>query len=146
MINLTPSSIPDDKTLRDILSNAKTIAVVGHSDKPFRTSYQIAQFLRSVGYRVYPVNPAVVEIDGQSSYPTLKDLPEAIDLVNVFRRSEYLNEVVEEAILTNAKTIWAQLGVRDRQAAQNAIDAGLNIVMDTCIKVEYLRLKINSSS
>jgi uncharacterized protein len=146
MINLTPSLIPDDKTLRDILSNAKTIAVVGHSDKPSRTSYQIAQFLHSVGYRVYPVNPAVVEIDGQPSYPTLKDLPEAIDIVNVFRRSEYLNEVVEEAILTNAKTIWAQLGVRDRQAAQNAIDAGLNIVMDTCIKVEYLRLKINSSS
>jgi predicted CoA-binding protein len=127
MTNFSPGSISDDKMLRDILSNAKTIAVVGHSDKPSRTSYQIAQFLRSVGDRVYPVNPAVVEIDGQPSYPTLKDVPEAIDIVNVFRRSEYLNEVVEDAIATHAKTIWAQLGVSDRQAAQNAIAAGLNI-------------------
>jgi uncharacterized protein len=145
MTEISSSSMPNDKALRDILSNAKTIAVVGHSDKPSRTSYQIAQFLRAVGYRVYPVNPAVLEIDGQPSYATLKDIPEAIDIVNVFRRSEYLNEVVEEAIATNAKTIWAQLGVSDRQAAQNAIAAGLNIVMDTCIKIEYLRLKIGAN-
>ncbi|MCU0536738.1 MAG: CoA-binding protein [Hydrococcus sp. Prado102] len=138
--------IPDDKTLRDILSNSKTIALVGHSDKPSRTSYQIAQFLRSVGYRVYPVNPAVVEIDGQPSYPTLKDVPEAIDIVNVFRRSQYLDEIVREAIAIDAKTIWAQLGVSDPQAAQNAIDLGLNIIMDACIKVEYLRLKIDANS
>jgi predicted CoA-binding protein len=141
MIDFQLSFNPDDSTIRNILSNAKVIAVVGHSDKPFRTSYQIAQFLRSVGYQVYPVNPAVREIDGQPSYPTLKDLPEPVDIVNVFRRSEHLKEIVEEAIAIGAKTVWAQLGVSDHLAAQKAIDAGLNIVMDACIKVEYLRLK-----
>lgn len=131
----------DDNRLRNILSKAKAIAVVGHSDKPHRTSYQIAQFLRSVGYQVYPVNPAVQSIDGQLCYAMLKDVPESIDIVNVFRRSEYLIEVVEDAIAIGAKTVWAQLGVSDSIAAQKAIEAGVNIVMDACIKVEYLRLK-----
>ncbi|AFY78474.1 putative CoA-binding protein [Pleurocapsa sp. PCC 7327] len=132
----------DDNTIRDILTNAKVIAVVGHSDKPHRTSYQIAQFLRSVGYRVYPVNPAVAEIEGQPSYPTLKEIPESVDIVNVFRRSEHLSEIVDEAIAIGAKTVWAQLGVSDAAAARKAIGAGLNIIMDACIKVEYLRLKM----
>ncbi|RUR84612.1 CoA-binding protein [Chlorogloeopsis fritschii PCC 9212] len=132
----------NDNVMRDVLARAKVIAVVGHSDKPERTSYQIAQFLRSVGYTVYPVNPTVKEIDGQLSYSSLQEIPEAVDIVNIFRRSEYLGEIVDEAIAINAKTVWAQLGISNQQAAQKALDAGLNIVMDACIKVEYLRLGI----
>ncbi|RAM47958.1 MAG: CoA-binding protein [Hapalosiphonaceae cyanobacterium JJU2] len=130
----------NNSAMRDVLASAKVIAVVGHSDKPERTSYQIAQFLRSVGYTVYPVNPTVKEIDGQPSYSSLQEIPGSVDIVNVFRRSEYLSEIVDEAIAINAKTVWAQLGVANQQAAQKALDAGLNVVMDACIKVEYLRL------
>lgn len=130
----------DDRTLQQILTDAKHIAVVGHSNKPDRDSYQIAQFLRSAGYVVYPVNPMVQEIDGQPCYASLKDIPEPIDIVDVFRRSEYLMEVVEEAIKVHTKTVWAQLGVEDANAAQKAKDAGLNMVMNACIKIEYLRL------
>lgn len=133
----------DDKAMRDVLINAKVIAVVGHSDKPERTSYRIAQFLRGVGYKVYPVNPVVSEIDGQPCYSSLKDVPEPVDIVNVFRRSEYLSAIVDEAIAVNAKTVWAQLGVSDELSAQKALDAGLNIVMDACIKVEYRRLRVS---
>ncbi|MUG91788.1 CoA-binding protein [Scytonema sp. UIC 10036] len=135
-----PFNKPNDSAIRDVLTSAKVIAVVGHSDKPNRTSYQIAQFLRKVGYIVYPVNPQVQEIDGQPSYPSLKEVPSHIDIVNVFRRSEYLSEIVTEAIAINANTIWAQLGISDEAAAQKALDAGMNVVMDACIKVEYLRL------
>jgi predicted CoA-binding protein len=133
----------DDNAMRDVLINAKVIAVVGHSDKPERTSYRIAQFLRGVGYKVYPVNPVVSEIDGQPCYSSLKDVPEPVDIVNVFRRSEYLSAIVDEAIAVNAKTVWAQLGVSDELSAQKALDAGLNIVMDACIKVEYRRLRVS---
>jgi len=136
MVNLNIN----DPLKRDILKNSHIIAMVGHSDKPDRTSYQIAQFLREVGYKVYPVNPIVKEIDGHASYPTLKDIPEPVDIVNVFRRSEYLPEIVEAAIAIQAKTIWTQLGVRDWQSANKVLDAGLNLAMDVCIKVEYLRL------
>jgi predicted CoA-binding protein len=130
----------DDDAMRAMLANARVIAVVGHSDKPDRTSYQIAQFLRQVGYTVYPVNPSIQTIDGQPSYPSLRQVPEPVDIVNVFRRSEYLVAVVAEAIAIQAKTIWAQLGVVDAIAAQRAIAAGCNIIMDACIKVEYQRL------
>jgi hypothetical protein len=120
----------DDKAMRDVLISAKVIAVVGHSDKPDRTSYRIAQFLRGVGYKVYPVNPVVSEIDGQPCYSSLKDVPQPVDIVNVFRRSEYLSAIVDEAIAVNAKTVWAQLGVSDELSAQKALDAGLKIVME----------------
>lgn len=132
----------NDNAIRDVLTRAKVIAIVGHSDKPERTSYQIAQFLKGEGYTIYPVNPTVKEIDGQLSYPLLKEIPEAVDIVNVFRRSENLNEIIDEAIAINTKTIWTQLGISHQQAAQKALDAGLNVVMDACIKVEYLRLGV----
>ncbi|ARV63185.1 CoA-binding protein [Nostocales cyanobacterium HT-58-2] len=134
--------IADDSVMRDVLTCAQVIAVVGHSDKPDRTSYQIAQFLRRAGYTVYPVNPLVKEIDQKPSYSSLRDVPEPIDIVNVFRRSQYLSEIVDEAIATHAKTIWAQLGISDELSAQKAIAAGLNVVMNACIKIEYLRLGI----
>jgi hypothetical protein len=138
-----PNLKEDDNALREVLSQAKTIAVVGHSNKRNRTSYQIAQFLRQVGYTIYPVNPLVKEIDGQPSYISLKELPETIDIVNVFRRSEYLSEIVDEAISIRAKTIWVQLGIWNEAAAQKALDARLNVVMDACIKIEYQRLRVS---
>lgn len=138
-----PNLKGDDNAMRDVLIHAKVIAVVGHSDKPERTSYRIAQFLREAGYKVYPVNPMVSQIEGQPSYASLRDVPEPIDIVNVFRRSEYLPEIVEDAIAVNAKTVWAQLGVYDQSSAQKALNAGLNLVMDSCIKIEYLRLKVH---
>ena len=137
-----PNLKEDDNALRQVLTQAKTIAVVGHSDKRDRTSYQIAQFLRTVGYTVYPVNPLVSEIDGQPCYPALRKITQPVDIVNIFRRSEYLPEIIQEAIAINAKTVWAQLGVSDSSSAQKALDAQLNVVMDACIKIEYLRLKV----
>jgi predicted CoA-binding protein len=147
-VQTMPNLKENDEARRDVLANARVIAVVGHSDKPERTSYRIAQFLREVGYTIYPVNPmvseidVVSEIDGQPSYASLKDVPEPVDIVNVFRRSEYLPEIVEEAIAIQANTLWTQLGVSDETSAQKALNAGLNVVMDACIKVEYLRLKV----
>jgi predicted CoA-binding protein len=126
--------------IRDLLTSVRTIAVVGHSDKPHRTSYQIAEYLRRVGYTVYPVNPTLAKIDGQRCYARLAEIPDKIDIVNVFRRSEYLEEIVEAAISVGAKVVWAQLGVYDVAAARRAEAAGLTIIMDSCIKVEHSRL------
>ncbi|MEH2288624.1 CoA-binding protein [Nostoc sp.] len=140
-----PNLKEDDNALRQVLTQAKTIAVVGHSDKRDRTSYQIAQFLRQKGYIVYAVNPLIKKIDGQPSYPALSELPEPVDIVNVFRRSEYLPEIINEAISINAKTVWTQLDIWHQPSAQKAIDAGLNVVMDACIKIEYLRLRVGST-
>ena len=134
--------VSTDADLRDMLANSKVVAVVGHSDKPYRTSYQIAQYLRNAGYKVYPVNPLISEIDGEKSYASLADVPEAIDIVDVFRRSEYLDGVVEEAVRAGAKAVWAQLGVTDFQAGKRAEDAELPIVMDRCIKIDHRRLNI----
>ena len=130
----------NDSQMRELLTNAHIIAVVGYSDKPHRTSYQIAQFLKRAGYKIYPVNPAVETIDGARSYASLAEVPEPIDIVNVFRRSEYLPGVVDDAIAVNAKAVWAQLGVYDEAAGRKAETAGLVTVMNACIKVEYNRL------
>ncbi|MDZ7962305.1 MAG: CoA-binding protein [Aulosira sp. DedQUE10] len=121
------------------------MAVVGHSDKPNRISYQIAQFLRRAGYTVYPVNPLVKEIDGKPCYPSLKAIPDNVDIVNIFRRSEYLPEIIEEAVAINAQTVWAQQGIWDQASAQTALNAGLNVIMDACIKIEYLRLGVDAA-
>lgn len=131
---------PNNEDMRELLKDANVIAVVGHSDKPYRTSYQIAQYLRKVGYKVYPVNPVVQTIDGEKSYASLADIPEEIDIVDVFRRSEHLQGVVDDAVAVGAKAVWSQLGVVDQQAAKTAEDAGLDMVMDLCIKVEHARL------
>src|SRR3972149_7861620 len=106
--------------LRELLLKARVIAVVGYSNKPYRTSYRIGQYLRDAGYKVYPVNPTISEIDGQTCYPNLAAVPEPIDIVDVFRRSEYLAEIVDEAIAVGAKAIWTQLGVVDKDAARHA--------------------------
>ncbi|MBX3047424.1 MAG: CoA-binding protein [Anaerolineales bacterium] len=126
--------------LRALLQNARTIAVVGHSDKPYRTSYRIASYLREAGYEVYAVNPAITEVDGQPVYPDLASVPVPIDIVDVFRRSEHLQGVVEDAIKAGAKAVWAQVGVEDAQAAATAEAAGLPMVMDRCIMVDHRSL------
>ena len=128
----------DGAAQADLLRKARVIAVVGHSDDPTRTSYRIAHFMREVGYKVYPVNPTVELIDDERSYAALADVPEPIDIVNVFRRSEHLSGVVAEAAAVGAKAVWAQLGVHDAEALQAALAAGMDIVTNTCIKVSYL--------
>ncbi len=124
-----------------LLSQSRTIAVVGHSPKPERVSYQIAQYLRQAGYEVYPVNPGHDSIDGRPCYRSLAAVPVAIDLVNVFRRSEFLPGIVEEAIAIQAKAVWAQSGISSETAGAIAKAANLPLVMDRCIKVEHLRLQ-----
>ncbi len=130
----------NDDGIRELLRNARVIAVYGHSDRPSRTSYQIAQFLKRAGYKIYAVNPTIESVVGEKSYPSLADVPEPIDIVDVFRRSEYLPGVVDDANAAGAKSVWAQLGVSHPEAAAKADAAGLDLVMDRCIKVEYARL------
>jgi predicted CoA-binding protein len=132
----------NDAALSKVLREAKVIAVVGHSDNPGRTSYQIAGFLRRAGYKVYPVNPTLQSIDGEQSYPSVAAVPEKVDIVDVFRRSEYVAGVVEDAIAAGAKAVWTQLDLIDEAARQRALDAGLAVAMDRCIKVEFMRLGI----
>lgn len=129
-----------DTQMRELLTRSKVIAVVGHSDNPGRTSYQIAQYLKRVGYKVYPVNPTVSEIDGEKCYPDLASVPEPIDIVNVFRRSEHLADIFDEAVEVGAKSVWAQLGVVDILLEAKAEDIDYPLVMDTCIKVVHARL------
>ena len=137
-----PDLNTDDKAMHTLLTQARTIAVVGHSDRPDRTSYQIAMYLRRVGYRVYAVNPQISEVNGEVAYASLADLPESVDIVNVFRRSEHLDGVVEEAIASGARGLWTQLNVVDEAAIAKALQAGLHIAHDRCIKVEHIRLNI----
>lgn len=128
---------PDRAAQREILRTARVIAVVGFSSDPSRASYQIGHFLRHAGYTVYPVNPTITDIDGMKVYPSLKDVPEPIDIVDVFRRPEYLVGVVEDAIAVKAKTVWAQLGISDEAAARLAHSAGITLVMNNCIMVTH---------
>ena len=132
----------NEKTLiKSILDQTKNIAVVGHSANPQRSSYEIAQYLRNAGFKIFPVNPSVETIDGNKSYNNLKEIPEKIDVVQVFRRSEYLPEIVKEAIEVNAGAVWGQFGVENAEAEKIAKESGLPIVMDRCLKVEYNRNK-----
>ncbi len=136
-------SLPDS-ALRDLLTNSRSIAVVGHSDKPYRDSYRIGQYLRESGYRVYAVNPTLTAVEGEPAYPDLQSLPEPIDIMNVFRRPVFLPGVVEEAIAIRAKAVWTQLGVVHPQAEAQARAAGLIVVSNRCILVERERLGITT--
>ncbi|WP_068616708.1 CoA-binding protein [Paenibacillus tuaregi] len=128
---------PSRQEIKQILESAGNIAIVGLSDKTDRTSYMIGQALQLRGYRIIPVNPTVTEdILGEKTYASLKDIPEPVDIVNVFRRSEYTPEVAKEAVEIGAKVLWLQLGVYNEEAYQMASDHGLTVIMDRCIKVE----------
>ena len=131
---------PSDQQIKDLLQNAHTIAVVGLSSSRLRASYGVSQYMQSAGYRIIPVNPNEQEVLGEKSYARLEDVPEKIDVVDVFRRSEFVPEIVDAAIRVGAHAIWMQDGVVDEVAAQRARDAGLLVVMDDCILREHRRL------
>lgn len=126
--------------IAELLRSAKTIAVVGLSDRRMRPSYGVSQYMQSVGYRIIPVNPNISEVLGEKAYARLEDVPEHIDIVDVFRRSEYVPEIVESAIRVGAGAIWMQEGVVHEQAAKRASEAGLTVVMDRCILKEHRKL------
>ncbi len=131
---------PSDAQIRQIMETASTIAIVGLSDRPDRDSYQVAEYLQAHGYRVIPVNPTVDAVLGEQSYARVADIPEMIDIVDVFRRPDSAVEVVADAIEAGARVVWMQLGVVNQEAARMAEAAGLQVVMDRCIKIEHRRL------
>ena len=128
---------PSDAQLREILNTSKTIAVVGCSPKPERSSYQMTDFLIQQGYYVYPVHPKATNILGQTVYPSLADIPEPIDIVNVFRKSEYTPGIAQQAANIQAKTLWLQQGIQHSEAYQIAQQHGIFCVMDLCIAVMH---------
>jgi predicted CoA-binding protein len=128
------------KQLSEILHNSHTIAVVGLSGKRFRPSYGVAEYMQRAGYRIIPVNPREPQVLGETSYPDLDSVPESVDIVDIFRRAEFVPEIVEAAIRKGAKAIWMQEGVIHEDAARRATDAGLTVVMDRCILKDHRRL------
>ncbi len=132
----------DDAYIRQILADVKRIAIVGASANEVRPSFFVTKYLIAKGYEVFPVNPGVAgkEIAGRMTYATLADVPPPIDMVDVFRSSEYAPAIVDEAIRVGAKVVWMQLGVRHDEAAAKAEAAGLRVVMNRCPKIEYGRL------
>jgi uncharacterized protein len=126
----------NEASITQLLESAKTIAVVGLSSKPHRASFGVAQYLQSCGYRVIPVNPNETEVLGEKCYTRLEYVPEKIDIVDIFRRSELVPEVVDAAIRIGARAVWMQMGVADESSAERARRAGLFVVMDQCIAQE----------
>lgn len=129
-----------EANIEKILREARTIAVVGLSPRPERPSYGVASYLQQQGYRIVPVNPTVDQVLGERSYPDLKSVPERIDVVDIFRRSEEVPPIVEDAIQVGARVIWMQEGVINEAAAARAREAGLAVVMDRCMLKEHQRL------
>jgi uncharacterized protein len=137
-----PTAAPAEPSAGDrlrLLGNARSIALVGVSANPLRSSNFVATYLVRTPYRVYPVNPNYDEVLGLASYPSLADLPEVPDIVDVFRKEDELPGVVEEAIAVGAPAVWFQLGLRHEEAAARARDAGLQVVQDRCLKIEHAR-------
>lgn len=131
---------PPDETIKAVLATPQTVAVVGCSPNPERDSHRIARLLQARGHRVVPVNPGHREILGETCYVSLRDIPAPVDMVDIFRRSEQVAPIVDEAIEVGAKIVWMQLGVIDERAAIKAQNAGLTVVMDRCPAIEYRRL------
>ena len=131
---------PPDSVIRDILAHPRRIAVVGCSPDARRDSHRIAGLLMTKGHSVVPINPGVREILGQSCFASLRDVPGAIDVVDIFRRADQAGPIVDEAIAVGVQTVWMQLGVIDAAAAARAQAAGLTVIMDRCPAIEYARL------
>ncbi|HEY6770750.1 MAG TPA: CoA-binding protein [Candidatus Sulfotelmatobacter sp.] len=131
--------MPLDRTdpIAELLKKSKTIAVVGLSDNPFRPSHGVSAYMKSRGYRIIPVNPHIEACLGEKAYPTLLDVPEQIDIVNIFRRSEFVEPIVDQAIQLRVPAVWMQQDVSHEKAAEKARQAGLFVVMDRCILVEH---------
>lgn len=130
-------TIESDDELKEIFNTCKTIAVVGCSPWPERAGHFVPRFLQKLGYRIIPVNPEHQELLGERCYPSLRDIPEPVDMVECFRRSTEIMPIVEDAIAVGAKVIWMQLGVINEAAAARAEAAGLKVVMDRCPKIDY---------
>ena len=126
--------------ISEILATARTIAVVGLSGKRYRPSHGVSEYMKQAGYRIIPVNPRESEVLGERAYPDLDSVPGGIDIVDIFRRSEFVPEIVEAAIRKGAKVIWMQEGVVHEEAARRAEAAGLTVVMDRCILKDHRRL------
>lgn len=131
---------PNADERRTLLQKIRTIAVLGLSPKPERPSYRVASQLQSFGYRVIPVRPGVDTLLGERTYANIIDIAEPIDLVSVFRRSEYLPQIVDECLARGVPALWAQLGIANTEAALRARDGGMTVVMDRCIAVDYQEL------
>ena len=131
-----------DEDIRGILRGVETIAVVGLSPDPFRPSYGVAGYLQRAGYRIVPVNPNYSEVLGEESYPSLSAIPFSVDIADIFRRADALPEVVEDAVGASVNRMWFQIGVVNDPAIRRALDAGIQVVVDRCLKVEHARLDL----
>ena len=129
----------EEASITELLASAKTIAVIGLSAKSYRASFGVSEGLQSSGYRIFPVNPNESEVLGEKCYARLEDIPEKIDIVDIFRRSEFVPAIVDAAIRVGARAIWMQEGVEDEQSAERARRAGLFVVMDRCIAKELYK-------
>ncbi len=134
------NTFAEEEDIRKILDTCHTIAVVGLSSKSFRPSHGVSAYMQRHGYRIVPVNPEETEVLGEKAYASLEDVTEKIDLVDIFRRSEFVAPIVDSAIRLGAKAVWLQEGVEDVQAAEKARAAGLLVVMDRCILKEHRRI------
>ena len=134
----------NDDEIAELLTNARTIAMVGASDRPDRPSYGVMKFLQDHGYRVIPVNPQITgeHVHGEFVWRELAQIGEPIDIVDIFRRPEAAGEAVDQAIFAGAKAVWMQLGIVNEEAGRRAEEAGLQVVMDRCIKIEVMRHRI----
>ncbi|ALC51897.1 CoA-binding protein [Bacillus sp. S70] len=132
---------PTRTEIGEVLKRSKTIAVVGLSDKPERTSYMVSKAMQDAGYRIIPVNPTVDEVLGEKAVSSLKDIKEHVDIVNVFRRSEFLIDVAKEFVEIDADVFWAQLGVQDEDTYKLLKEKDYTVIMDRCIKVEHAMTK-----
>ncbi|MDI6767334.1 MAG: CoA-binding protein [Bacteroidota bacterium] len=133
-------SQPTDSEIKKILQEAKTIAIAGASDKPDRDSYLVMRYLLDRGYNVIPVNPAYQQILGKKCYPNIRQIKEPVHIVDIFRKSDEVMTIVEDAVAIGAKTVWMQLGIINDEAADLAHDSSLNVIMNRCVKIEYNRL------
>ncbi|MCC2504224.1 MULTISPECIES: CoA-binding protein [Bacillus cereus group] len=132
---------PTRTEIGEVLKKSKTIAVVGLSDKPERTSYMVSKAMQDAGYRIIPVNPTIDEVLGEKAVSSLKDIKEHVDIVNVFRRSEFLMDVAKEFVEIDADVFWAQLGVQDEDTYKLLKEKDYTVIMDRCIKVEHAMTK-----
>lgn len=132
---------PSREKIKEVLDNAKTIAVIGLSPNPQRTSYMVSEAMQKAGYRIIPVNPMANEVLGEKSYASLQDIPDQVDIVNVFRRSEFLEELAEDFLAIDCPVFWTQLNVVDEKVSNRLLDLGYTVIMDRCIKVEHAILK-----
>jgi predicted CoA-binding protein len=135
----THRSAAASDSITELLKTSKTIAVVGLSSRRLRPSYGVAEHLKSAGYRIIPVNPNETEVLGEKSYARLEDIPEHVDIVDIFRRSEFVPEIVESAIRIGARAVWMQEGVVHSEAAERARRAGMFVIMNTCLAKEHAR-------